>query len=231
MVGMHGAHLHPELRGHLARVGVAVPGGKPSTSSAHARGSARVVRVVEFVPARWAISGRADRPAPAHRLVQHRRDEVADRHVQAFDGVDRAEHLGEPGSGRVEVEADLLAVAEQAVGRQGEAVAIDLEAMAQAGLDDALVPVDLVDQPVDVGDEVLRDVTDVAGDDGAEQQAAEARRRVDGQHEVAEGDPPRRGQRPGVPHLELGEEHPVNLSEGFRPGWGGGKPRRAETLG
>ena len=69
---------------------------------------------------------------------------------------------------------------------------------------------------MDVGDEVLRDVGDVAGDDGADQQAAEAGRRVDGQHEVAECDPPRRRQWPGVPHLELGEEHPANLSECLR---------------
>ena len=77
----------------------------------------------------------------------------------------------------------------QPVRRQGEAVAVDLEAVAQPRLHDALVPVDLVDQPVDVGDELVGDVADVAGDDGAEQQPAEAGRRVDGQHEVAEGEP------------------------------------------
>ena len=82
----------------------------------------------------------ADRPTPAHRLVQHRGDEVADRHIQSFDGVNRTEHLGHPGAGRVEVEADVLAVAEQPVGRQGEPVAIDLEAVAQAWLDDAPAP-------------------------------------------------------------------------------------------
>ena len=108
----------------------------------------------------------------------------------------------------MEVERDLLAVADQAVRRQGEAVAIDLEAVAQAGLDDAHVPVDLVDQPVDVGHEVLGTSPMWPASDGAEQQPAEAGRRVDGQHEVAERQAPRRRQRPGVPHLQLGQHHP-----------------------
>ena len=93
------------------------------------------------------------------------------------------------------------------MGRQGEPVAVDLEAMAKPRLHDALVAVDLVDQAVDVGDEVVGDVVDVAGDHCAEQQAAEPGRRVDGQHQVAEGDTPRGRQRPRVPDLELGQEH------------------------
>ena len=127
--------------------------------------------------------------------------------VEPLDGVHRAEHLGDAGAGGVEVEADLLAVAEHAVRRQRQAVAVDLEAVAQPRLHDALVAVDLVDQAVDVGHQLDGDVADVAGDDGAEQQPAEPRRRVDRQHEVAEGEAPRRRERPGVPHLELGEEH------------------------
>ena len=43
--------------------------------------------------------------------------------------------------------------------------------------------------------------------DRAEQQSAEPGRRVDRQHEVAEGDPPRRRQRPVVPDLELRQQH------------------------
>ena len=86
-------------------------------------------------------------------------------------------------------------------------MAVDLEAVAQARLDDAHVPVDLVDQPVHVGDEVVRHVADVAGDDRSEQQPAEPGRRVDGQHEVAQRHAPRRRQRPGVPHLDLRQQH------------------------
>ena len=76
----------------------------------------------------------------------------------------------------------------QPVGREGEAVAVDLEAVAQPGLDDAHVAVDLIDQAVDVGHELVGHVADVPGDDGAEQQAAEPGRRIDRQHEVAERD-------------------------------------------
>ncbi|CAN5704477.1 hypothetical protein BH18ACT2_BH18ACT2_21560 [soil metagenome] len=47
--------------------GVGVPGGKPSTSRAQARGSARVDSVVEFVPARWAIS--APPTGPRQRIA------------------------------------------------------------------------------------------------------------------------------------------------------------------
>ena len=118
--------------------GVGVPGGKPSTSSAHARGSASVDRAVELVPARWAISAAPTGPRQRIALCSTGRDDVAARRIEALDGVDRPEHLGHAGAGRVEVEADLLAVADQAVRRQGEPVAIDLEAVAQAGLDDPL---------------------------------------------------------------------------------------------
>ena len=48
---------------------------------------------------------------------------------------------------------------------------------------------------------------EVVGDDGAEQQPAEARRGVDRQHQVPERDPPGRGDGPGVPHLQLGQHH------------------------
>ncbi|CAN5704442.1 hypothetical protein BH18ACT2_BH18ACT2_21550 [soil metagenome] len=95
--------------------------------------------------------------------------------------------------------------------RQGQAVAVDLEPVAQPGLDDAHVAVDLVDQPVDVGDEVGGQVGAVTGDHSTEQQPAEAGRRLDRQHEVAESDPPGRRQRPGVPHLQLRQQHESTL--------------------
>ena len=48
---------------------------------------------------------------------------------------------------------------------------------------------------------------EVGGDDRAEEKAAEPRRWVRGEHEMPECDSPGRRERPGVPHLELGEEH------------------------
>ncbi len=89
----------------------------------------------------------------------------------------------------------------------GETVPIDLEAVPQSGLDDAFAALDLADQAVDVGDEFVVDAGQVRRDDRAEQQPAEARRRVDRQHHVAEGDAARRHGGPGVPDLELSEQH------------------------
>ncbi len=71
-------------------------------------------------------------------------------------------------------------------------MAVDLEAMAQPGLHDALAPLDLVDEPMEVGEQVRVEVVEVGGDDGAEQDAAEAGRRLDRQDAVAERDPARR---------------------------------------
>ncbi len=115
--------------------------------------------------------------------------------------------------------------------RQRQPVTVDLEPVPQAGLDDPLVAVDLVDQAVDVRDQLDRDVADVTGDDGAEQQTAEARRRVDGQHEVAERDAPRRSERAVVPHLELGQQHPRQATEGFRRPLGERNPPVREASG
>ena len=68
---------------------------------------------------------------------------------------------------------------------------VDLEPVAQAGLDDAHAPVDLVDEAMDVGHEIGVDLADRRRGDGAEQQPAETGRRIDGQHEIAERDAPR----------------------------------------
>ena len=51
---------------------------------------------------------RADRPAPARRLLEHRSDLPAMLGREAFDGVDGAEHLGQIGADRLEVEGDVV---------------------------------------------------------------------------------------------------------------------------
>ena len=79
--------------------------------------------------------------------------------------------------------------------------------MAQPRLHDPLAAFDLVDQAPHVGHEVVDDTDDVLGDDGAEQQPAEARRRLDRQHHVAERHPPGRHRRAGVEDLQLGQQH------------------------
>ena len=102
---------------------------------------------------------------------------------------------------------DVVAVAHQAMTADGETVTVDLETMPQPRLDDALAALDLADQAVDVGDEIVVDAGQVGRHDRAEQQAAEARRRVDRQHHVPERDAARRHCGTGVPDLELSEQH------------------------
>jgi hypothetical protein len=112
----------------------------------------------------------------------------------------------------VELEAELLpradvGVTDELVKRATEAVPIHLEPVAQSRLEDAPSCFDLVDQPVDVGDEIVVDVRDVTGDHRAQEQPSESGRGVDRQYEVAERQPSRGSQRAGVPQFEFGEQH------------------------
>ncbi len=109
--------------------------------------------------------------------------------------------------GAVEIEAQIVGVPDQPVPAAGEPVTVDLEPVPQARLHDPVAALDLVDQAVHVGMQLVVDAVDVTGDDGAEQQPAEAGRRVDGEDEVAERQAPGGHGRARVPHLELGEQH------------------------
>jgi hypothetical protein len=62
---------------------------------------------------------------------------------------------------------------------------------------------------VDVGDQIVLDAVQVLGHDGAEQETTEAGCRVDRQHQVAERESSRRLRRPGVPDLDLCQQHGV----------------------
>ena len=136
---------------------------------------------------------------------------------QALDGVDRTEHLHEIGPRRVEVERDVVTFADESVLAPGEPVAIDLIAVAEPGLDDPLAELDLADQSVHAGHQVVVDAGQMSGHDGAEQQAAEARGRVDRQHHVAERDPPRRDGRARVPDVDLGQQHRIDATDEDAP--------------
>ena len=127
--------------------------------------------------------------------------------LEPLDGVDRPEHLHQRAALRLQAEVDVVALALHPVDAGGEAVAVDLVAVQQARLHDALAAADLVEQAVDVGDEVVVDVGQVLGDHRAEQQPAEAGQRIDREHEVTERDTPGRRDRAGVPHLQLGQQH------------------------
>ena len=91
-----------------------------------------------------------------------------------------------------------------------ESVAIDLIAMTQTGLHDSLAPRNLPEETMHVGNEIGVDVTEVSSDNGTEQQASEAGRRLDREHEVAERDTSSGSVRSRMPHLELGQQHAGN---------------------
>jgi hypothetical protein len=80
----------------------------------------------------------------------------------------------------------MLAVADQPVTTTREALSIDLVAMPQSWLHDTVATVDLQNETVDVGHQFFVNLWQVGGDDATEQQPAEARRRLDGQHQVSE---------------------------------------------
>ena len=190
-------------------VGAVVPTGKPSTSSAHAVGSASADRVVVWAPARWAINAGPIGPRHCAALCRTGADDEPACLLEPLDRVHRAQHLGEIGARTVEIKAQIVGVADHPVPAAGEPVAVDLEPVTQARLHDSVAALDLVDQAVHIGMQLVVDAMDVTGDDGAEQQPAETRRGVDGKDEVAERQAPGRHGRARVPQLELGEQHAV----------------------
>ena len=164
VVGVHGAHLGPELgrdlllrrrrRARREAEDVQRPGPRVGERRQRRRVGAGEV----------GDQRRADRAAPAHRLVQHRGDDVAARRGR---GARRRRSPRAPGRspvpGRVEVEAELLAVAEQPVRRQRPSPwRSTWKRWRRRGWTTRSSRLDLVDQAVDVGDEVVVDVVDVA---------------------------------------------------------------------
>src|SRR5690606_9487698 len=81
----------------------------------------------------------------------------------------------------LEVELELLAAAVEAVAAAGEPDGVDLEAVAQPGLGDAVALLELERQAVEVVEELGVEVADVGGDDPGQQDPAEARRGVGGE--------------------------------------------------
>jgi uncharacterized protein related to proFAR isomerase len=86
-------------------------------------------------------------------------------------------------------------------------VTVDLEAMPQTGLDDAIRTLDLADETMDVGMHVLVDLEEMPSHHCTEQDATETGGGIRRQHEMAERDTPRGSDRTRMPDLEFGEDH------------------------
>ena len=113
----------------------------------------------------------------------------------------------------LELDPRAVVVADEAVVAAVEAVGVDLEAVQEAGLHDAGAPLEVGQEVVDpVELLVVVEGADAGGHDAGQEEAAVAGGRVRRQVEAPQGDPSGRGVRARVPDLELGQEHPANLS-------------------
>ena len=143
--------------------------------------------------------------------MQHLGNEMTTGVLEAFCGVDRSEYLLQLVAVAVELELEVLALADQSVCRTGEAEAVDLETVTQAGLHDVVAAIDLIDQTMDVRPQVVVCRVHMGGNDRSEQQPAESRSGVGRQHQMAERDAPRRREWATVPHLEFRQQHRDNV--------------------
>jgi hypothetical protein len=126
---------------------------------------------------------------------------------KSFRGIDSSENLAQTSSGAVEIERDLVAVANQAMGADGEPMAVDLKTVAEPRLYDSSALADLGNQPVGIGNLLIVEASEVGSDDRAQQQATKAGRWIDWQHHVSEGNAACRHGGSRVEDLQFGEEH------------------------
>ena len=94
--------------------------------------------------------------------------------AEALGGIDRAQHLAQVGADAVEVEVDLVAVADEAMMTDCETVPIDLKPMSEPRLHDALAFGHFVDQAMYVIDVIVADTAEVGRNHRTQQQPAEA---------------------------------------------------------
>ena len=103
-----------ELGGELLRVGNGEPTGKPSTSSAQARGSASDDSDVALVPARWAISVGPIGPRQRTALCKAGPMTAPAGLLESFEGVHGAEHHRQRRPVGVEGEPEVVALCDTA---------------------------------------------------------------------------------------------------------------------
>lgn len=107
----------------------------------------------------------------------------------------------------VELEAQLLTTPYEAMPACLQTDPVDLEAVTQPRLRDSSAVLQLVGELEHLVMEVLGQIRAEPRGDTAQQDAAEARSRIDRQGQAAEGDTPRWSDRTRQVGLELGQEH------------------------
>jgi hypothetical protein len=126
---------------------------------------------------------------------------------KSFGCIDGPEDLAQIGSGAVEIERNLVAIADQAMAADSQPMAVDLKTVAEPRLHDSSAPADLGNQPVDIANLIIVEAPKMRSDDRAQQQATEAGRWIDRQHHVSKGNTACRHAGPCVEDLQFGEEH------------------------
>ena len=125
--------------------------------------------------------------------------------VETLDCIDRGKSLLEWTRCLGQLERHVLTVARQAMSRAGQTHMIDLKAVQQPGLHDPLTVLDLVHQPVQIGQQVLINAVEIRSQNSSEKQPTEAWQRIDGQKQMAERKPPGGGNGAGMPHFKFGQ--------------------------
>jgi len=159
---------------------------------------------------------RPDRPPPSRGSGENRPDRAPCFEPETLEGVDSAQHLSHVGALRVELEGDVVTVADHDVPTARKAMTIDLVAMPEAGLGHPMAVLHLGDETADIEEVVAVEPPGVLGDDSAEQDAPETGRRVDREDEMPEGDPTGRLDGAGMEDLELSQHHGQTVPVGGR---------------
>ena len=108
--------------------------------------------------------------------------------------------------------SQVLPLPQQPVHAAGEADPVGLEAVAQAGLRDAHAGLELEGEAVEVVEQLGVELVHVGRHDPAEEDAAEAGRRVHRQAQPTQGHPAGGRDRARVEDLELGQDHAITLT-------------------
>ncbi len=119
-----------------------------------------------------------DRSSPSHGSANRLHDDVTVGLIHGSGGIDGTEDLGGGASLILQLELDLVALGHESVVAAGQPDAVDLEPVAQAGLGHPPTGAEVGDEAVELPDEIGIELLHRGGHDAAEEQAAEARRRV-----------------------------------------------------
>ena len=171
----------------------------------------RRARTGEMGDERWS-----DRTAPPGGSGEYRPDDAASVKSETLEGVDGAEHLCDVGALRIELEGDVVAVADHDVSAASQTMSIDLIAVAETRLRHPSTMLHLGDETSDVEQIITTEPTGVLRDDRPKEDAAETGSRVDRENQVPEGHAAGWLDRARVEDLELGQHHGQTVPVGGR---------------